>query len=345
MADIVFDCPACKQPVQADDAWAGQEIQCPLCHAPMVVPGAPPAAHEPHFTGKQLVEVPKENKLKAGATQTARSSAGSGAVIRNFQKPVAKKQNPVVKYGVPVLVVAALAVGGWFGWPYLKPHLPFLNKDEAEATAANSGADPSVPPADAAPATPPAPKEIPMTPPAHTLEIAQAVISEGKVNGSIAGTNFVPDLVRLDKVGTQYVLELRQGTGATPDRGLKVVFNPGANSSPTGQTWTVSTEMKGTPVSRVVRVWKTNPKYAAQERLYTTGFALKLEFGQLTESNTLPGKIFVALPDNEKSVIGGVFDANLPGGSAGVGAVPAAQVPQPEATSPEFQRRYGTPRR
>jgi hypothetical protein len=270
---MIFDCPACKQPVQADDAWAGQEIQCPLCHAPMVVPQAESASAPAHFTGKQLVGVPKETRLSAGATQTARSSSGSGPVIRNFAPPSARKKNPALKYVTTGLVIVALAAAGWFGWPYLKPHLPFLNQTDesmaATADAANAGTDPAA----TAPAPPP-PKEVPMTPPVYTLDVAQARISEGKVNGSIAGTNFVPDTIRLDKVASLYVLELRQGAGATPDRGLKVLLNLGATGSPTGQTWTVSQEMRGTPVSRVVRVWKTNPKYAAQERAFTRGYAL-----------------------------------------------------------------------
>ena len=180
-----------------------------------------------------------------------------------------------------------------------------------------------------------------MTPPTYTLDVAQAKISEGKVNGTIAGTNFVPDTVRLDKVGRLYVLDLRQGAGATPDRGLKVFLNLGATGSPTGQTWTVSQDMKGTPVSRVVKVWKTNPKYAAQEKAFTIGYALKLEFGQLTESNTIPGKIYTALPDKEQTVIGGVFHATM-SGIPGMPPPATAPVPSPETMSPEFQRRYGT---
>ena len=345
MAEIIFDCPSCKQPVQADDAWGGQEIQCPLCHAPMIVPQAQaPGSHEPHFTGKGLVEVPKETKLKAGGTQVPRTTGGGGPVIRNFQQQSAKKQNPLVKYAITMVVVAALAASGWYGWPYVKPHLPFLNKDGDNAvlagTASNQGADTGATP-DAA--VPPPPKEIPMTPPTHTLDVEQAKVSEGKVNGSIGGTNFVPDTVRLDKIGGQYVLDLRQGTGATPDRGLKVFLNLGATNSPNGQTWTVSPEMKGTVVNRVVKVWKTNPKYAAQEKAFTTGYALKLEFGQLTESNTIPGKIYAALPDNEKTVVGGVFNASTVAGALGTVAAPAASSPQGDANSPEFQRRYGTP--
>ena len=344
MAEIVFDCPACKQAVQADDAWAGQEIQCPLCQATMIVPGATPVAEEPHYTGKGLVEVPKETKLKAGATQVARSTTGSGPVIRNLQPAKTKQQNPIIKYAITVVVLAALAVGGWFGWPYLKPHLSFLNK--GSETAANDAAVPAPagdPAAVAPPATPPPPKEVPMTPPVYTLDVSQAKFTEGKVNGTITGTNFVPDSIRLEKLAGAYMLDFRQGTNASPDRGLRVYLRLSGTNTPAGQSWTVSPEMKGTPISQVVKVWKTNPKYAAQEKAFSTGFALKLELGPMTESNTISGKIYAALPDKEQSVIAGIFHT-LPAATITPGAAPQpAAAPQVEM-SPEMQRRYA-PRR
>jgi len=341
MAEIIFDCPSCKQPVQADDAWGGQEIQCPLCHSPMIVP----QGETPHFTGKGLVEVPKETKLKAGPTQTPRSTGGSGPVIRNFQATKTKKQNPIVKYATTVVVLVLLVGGGWFAWPYVKPHLPFLNKGDG-ATANN--ATPPTQPGDAASATaaqpaPPPPKEAPMTPPVYTLDVSQAKFTEGKANGTITGTNFVPDSVRLEKLAGAYMLDFRQGAGATPDRGLRVYLRLTGTNTPAGQSWTISPEMKGTPVSQVVKVWKTNPKFAAQEKSFTTGFALKLELGQMTESNTISGKIYAALPDKEQSVIAGVFHTT-PAGAVTPGAT-AQPVPTPQVEmSPEMQKRYGTRR-
>jgi hypothetical protein len=344
MAEIIFDCPACKQAVQADDAWAGQEIQCPLCHAPMIVPGGT-SGTEPHYTGKGLVEVPKETKLSVGATPGARSTTGGGPVIRNFQPAKRKKQNPIIKYATTAVVLVVLVGGGWFAWPYVKPHLPFLKKEEAAATAnsdAPSGQGGDAAAAAAPPAPPPPPKEVPMTPPVYTLDVAQAKFTEGKVNGTITGTNFVPDAVRLEKLAGAYLLDFRQGTNASPDRGLRVYLRLTGTNTPAGQSWTIAPEMKGTPVSQLVKVWKTDPKYAAQQKAFTTGFALKLEFGPMTESNTISGKIYAALPDKEQSVIAGVFNTT----PAAVGATGAT--PQPVQTpavqmSPEYQRRYGTP--
>ena len=177
-----------------------------------------------------------------------------------------------------------------------------------------------------------------MTAPAYSLDVGQARISEGKVNGSIAGTNFVPDIVRLDQLAGGYVLNLRQGVGQTPDRGLRVYLQLKPTDGPTGHTWTVSQDMKGTPISQVVKVWKPNPKYAAKEKPFTTGFALKLEFGQLTASNTIPGKIYAALPDTEQTVVAGVFNAatTLLGGQETV--VQPAVI---QNSQTDFQKRYG----
>jgi hypothetical protein len=301
----------------------------PHAHAPAASPG-----HEVKSLGQQLVEVPKETKLKAGPTQTPRSTTGTGAPTAGYKKPVAKKQNPVVKYAIVGGIVVLLGVAGIVAWPYVKPHLSFLKpKEETAAVPADAPTEPT---------PPPPPKEVPMTPPTYTLEVAQAKISEGKANGSIAGTNFVPDLARLDKVGAYYVLDLRQGAGATPDRGLRVYLQLPATDSPTGKTYTVSQEMKGPPVPRVVRVWKTNPKFAAQEKSFASGFALKLEFGDLTESNTISGKIYAALPDNEQSVVGGVFNAvTTLGGIPGATPVAAPAAPA-DAAGAAFRQRYGT---
>jgi hypothetical protein len=262
-----------------------------------------------------------------------------------YQRKQVKPPNRPARYAITGGVIVALAAAGWFGWPYLQPRIPFFKKTTEEAAATPAGgatpaADATTPPS--AP-PPPAPTELPMTAPTHTLDVRQARISDGKVNGRIAGTEFISDSARLDKLAGGYLLTLRQGAGQTPDRGLQVQLQMKPTESPTGQTWTVSQEMKGTPVSRVVKVWKPNPKFAAQTKAFTTGFALKLEFGALTESNTIPGKIYAALPDPEQTVVAGAFNATTTLAGGPVAGTPPVAVPdaQTEVQKAEFEKRYG----
>jgi len=117
MADMIFDCPSCQQPVQADDAWAGQQIECPLCHAPMIVPGAPapsaPSSQADPSLGKQLVPVPGQTRLSAGTTQAPRSSPGN-IPLRKFESKPVKRQNPAVKYATIAALLVVLVVAGSF---------------------------------------------------------------------------------------------------------------------------------------------------------------------------------------------------------------------------------------
>lgn len=344
MAEIILDCPSCKKPIQADDAWAGQQIECPLCKSPLIVPPVPapsaPAGGGGRTTGRQHVQVPGGMRFSTGAAQAPRVSDGRGLPQTTLPPKPVKRPNRAVRYAINGVMIVALAAAGWFGWPYLQPHLPFLKKTAEEAAAPPAG---TVAGAGTPEAAPPPPTEVPMTAPAHTLDIQQARISEGKVNGRIGGTEFVPDSVRLDRQAGGYLLTLRQGAGQTPDRGLQVHLQMKPTDSPTGQTWTVSQEMNGTPISRVVKVWKPNPKFAAQTKPFTTGFALKLEFGQLTESNTMLGKIYVALPDSEQTVLAGAFNATttLTGGQEAAATPPVIQDSQTAAQRAEFERRYG----
>jgi hypothetical protein len=181
-----------------------------------------------------------------------------------------------------------------------------------------------------------------MVPAVWTLDLDKAKTPGGKVNGTISGTNFVPEVARLDKVGTTCLLRFLQGAPAAPDLGLMVYLHLNAGESVTGRTWTVTQELKDRNLPQVVKVWKTNPRYAATQKSYSSGYAMKLELGQITDG-VIPGKIFLALPDPEQSVVAGVFKANASlADAAAAGAAPnpapAAGVPAPAGRSAMDQR-------
>jgi hypothetical protein len=180
----------------------------------------------------------------------------------------------------------------------------------------------------------------------------KAKIPEGKANGMISGTNFVPETARLDKVGPTYLLRLLQGATTTPDLGFMVYLRVNAGESVTGHTWTVTQDLKDRNQPQVIKLWKTDPRYAAKQKAYSSGYAMKLELGQVADG-VISGKIFLALPDPEQSVVAGVFKAGTSLGDA-TGAVVASPVAAPNpaavptAASPAardaFQKRYGVKR-
>jgi hypothetical protein len=298
----------------------------------------------------------------------------------------------IKKFAVPAAIVVILALGAYFGWPYVSKWQDQMN-EKRRAAEKNSGFDggevghiaelnsvldatdpakrgstreitdrvpksrraaaaAAIPVAGDAPAADPqaADKTLPVVPPIWTLDVAKAKIPEGRVNGSISGTNFVAESTRINKVGTADVLSLRQGSAVSPDREILVYLHVKPGETVAGHTWTISEDMKGSEVPQVAKRWKTNPKYAPQNRPFTTGYAMKLELGQLT-NGAIPGKVFIALPDTEQTVVAGIFNAltNAPELAPAL-AVPTAPQPRPMAPAANpaadaaFKSRYGVKR-
>jgi len=146
----------------------------------------------------------------------------------------------------------------------------------------------------------------PLIPAVWTLDLVTAKIPDGRANGMIAGTNFVPDSASIQPSGIAQVLALRQGTGPNGDRELMVYLHLNAGETLSGHTWTVTRDMTGSAVPKVLKRWKTDPRYAPKEKFFSAGYAMKLELGASKDGVT-PGKIFLALPDTEQSVVAGAF--------------------------------------
>lgn len=130
-------------------------------------------------------------------------------------------------------------------------------------------------------------------------------IPTGKPHGSISKTNFVADVVRLENQAGQYLLTLCQGTNAAPDCELLVYLQLKPDEQIEGKSWAISASQKaGAP--RIVKKWKANPKFAPQQKVYAGNYAMLLEFGK-DKAGRIPATIYVALPDAEKSFVGGEF--------------------------------------
>ena len=59
-------------------------------------------------------------------------------------------------------------------------------------------------------------------------------------------------------------------------------------------------------MSEVAKLWKTSAGFAPTEKDFFSNYALKLELGNM-DKGLIPGKIFLALPDTDKTVVAGQF--------------------------------------
>lgn len=121
MADMKFSCSECGQHFSCGESWAGHQLECPTCHSFIMVPrvrapsAAPvpavPAGNAPKATGP---------KLPTGAAQTPRSTAHAPAPINLYRPPPPRSDSGLLKYGLLLVVVAALGGAGYFyGLPLL----------------------------------------------------------------------------------------------------------------------------------------------------------------------------------------------------------------------------------
>lgn len=331
-----LECPSCKNPLTVPAAPAPAEAA--PSNAPRSLVPRPPAAVEPRL-----------NINAAHANPAAATGGGQKAIpIRNLAPPKPKKKSALVTYGTALIVVALLGAGIYFGMGYVTKMQNKVTTASNEAAKNADGGqvghianlystldatDPSKAPVDRRSTGPRQRRsgvgqEIPvagsadasagstntdnepLVPAIWTLDLTQAKIPSGRANGSISGTNFVPQVARVDPVGNAQVLRLLQGQPVSPDREVLVYLHLKPGEKLGGQTLNISQGMAGVGVPQVMKRWKTNPRFAPQYKSFTSGYAMRLELGQVADG-VVPGKIFLALPDPDQSVVAGNFRANI----------------------------------
>lgn len=137
--------------------------------------------------------------------------------------------------------------------------------------------------------------------PGWTLNLAEAVIPDKPATGRLAGKGFVQDRATFRGA----VLSLRQGEGWPPDAGVSITF---FSDKVAGMTLEVPPD-RPPPAPRVTVRWRDEQSQPTNVTL-RTGYALKVTFGEIREGQ-LPGKIFLAFPDDRHSYIAGTFTAEI----------------------------------
>lgn len=350
--------------------------------APASAPAA--GSGSSHVFKAPAANAPRLSKAQAPAPEAGAPPPAKNIPIRNLAPPKPKKANTIVTILKVTGVVAVLAVAGYFGFIWLRKlqdksnesarredarhsgesqvgHIANLNSvlDATEpghigevrgvhssgGTTRSTGVGSEVPMGDeegqprsggaaGAPAGP-------VVAPVYTLDIAQAKIPQSRVNGMISGTNFVADSARIDPIGSAQVLRLIQGQTLSPDRQILVYLHLKPGEKIGGQSLSIASDAHG---PQVAKSWKTNPRYAPLVKQFSTGYAMKLELGAAT-NDVVAGKIFLALPDPEQTVVAGDFTASLavinPNMQAAPMAMPMAAPAQMTPAQKAMNDRYG----
>jgi hypothetical protein len=331
MSEIKFSCPICAQHISCDAQWAGMQIKCPACEKEILipVPASAPAAAPP----------PAARPLRVGLSTQAPHSAPSVAPPPPPQVPYRPALATVgddapsgtgkrVAVWAAVIVVGGAALYGAFTWASSaqKKFNVEREKNAAESDGGQVGhiaelnsvldaTDPGKQPYSGYPVREDfKPVEEKITPPVWTLDVASAKIPSGKANGTISGSPFVIDRAFLQRMPTGYALTVRQGDGYQADREILISLPLKPSENLDGRTWRIGASTTNTN-PKVTKRWMAGGRQYT--KIYTNGYALTLEFGRSTVDG-LPARMFVALPDEEKTVVGGSFEAShlLAGGTA-----------------------------
>jgi hypothetical protein len=293
MSDFKFACPVCGQHITADSSTSGGQLECPTCFQKIVVPQAPESGN---------------NKFILSASQVAKprpTSDAAASQLGPLQRSARRTSLPAV-IGLLVLLGAAGAAVFYFRDRIFR--FPLAPAPPATNALASQPATPA--PLNTAPAAP--------TNFGWTLELTNAVIPDTPVAGKIHGSAFAYDRAAL--VGG--LLLVGEGTAPPYDLGFGVGLTARQGEELSGKTFEIPPDRTNAP--RVGWRWK-NEQQQPVTQIISNGYLLKVTFGQ-ANSGRMPGKIYICLPDADKSFAAGTFDAEI------------RQPPQPKSGVPKPKR-------
>ena len=331
MSEFKFFCPSCGQHLAGDACYSGLQITCPNCQNPINVPAAPVIASPPptpvvvRVAAVQVSTPPATSRTQMAAPVPARTCGWAiaslicsclgvsiaGVICGHLAKSRIRRDPALGGRG---LATAGLLVG------YLGLALEamavtvFLFAVVSGVHAAKSLT--SAPPVGAAPIVRQAepPRDVPAdtTPDGSgwTLQLNNAEFPSGPVQGRIHGSEFTADQVALEGGS----LKFRQGDGFFPALAMEIVLFEVDPMRLSGKTYVVPKAEFGTTPHLWMK-WKKPDQNVPETKGFMRGYALRLEFGE-SAGGKLPGKIYLCLPDAEKSFIRGAFELSVKKGNS-----------------------------
>jgi len=279
MSEYKYACPVCGQHMRCDSSQAGTVMECPTCFQKITAPQAPAAGADQKFVlaGTKVGERP--------LPKVAMASPGVVPAAKGFPWAVL----------ILVLMVGAAGAGVFV---FREKIFKSSGGGQPDQVASSDGSSPSKTQKPEKPAL--------VAPPASgsnwMLSLGTNAIPDSPVAGRIHGQDFIVERANYQNGS----LMLRHGSRGPVEFAAFINFSGAPPESLSGQTINVTTNADR--AAKVTLRWK-DASGTVQKENYDDSYALRLEFGPLTNSR-LPGKIYLCTPDPEKSYLLGSFNAD-----------------------------------
>jgi DNA-directed RNA polymerase subunit RPC12/RpoP len=296
MSEFKFACPVCGQHITADSSNSGGHIDCPTCFQKIIVPQAPSSADSKFILSAAQVGKPRPVGTANGEQLVA--------------DPGADRRKSVIAT-IALVVVVGAAGGATFAF---RDKIFKSNRDQTQAGKK----------AVAPPKVYPIPTNI-----NWTLDLSEATIPEATAVGSIHASGFFCERATLQ--GGH--LTLRQGRSGPADLQITVQLFAQQGEELSGKTVEIPPD-RAPPLPKIVLKWKDEQQKSVTRNI-NNGYALKVAFGDAANGR-IPGKIYISLPDENKSFVAGTFNAEIRKASP-----PKAKQSTPQNTSQKPARPPG----
>jgi DNA-directed RNA polymerase subunit RPC12/RpoP len=274
MSEFKYACPVCGQHMKCDSSQSGLVMECPTCFQKIIAPQAP-ASDDPKFiiTGTKVGERP--------APKIAVENAGAVPAAKGFPLGII----------ILLIVIGAAATVFAFRGKFFHNDAVMKQADE-DATASPQKMVPAV--------------QINLPLPTGTnfwtLNVDALATPGSAAAGRVHGKSFVAEHMVLDG-GT---LTLRTQDNP-PEAGVSIYLHANLSEELAGQTINIKPGFANAPQVNLRFKDATGQAVTQTEKM---GYAMRIEFGQITDGH-IAGKIYLCAPDEMKSYVVGIFNAEI----------------------------------
>jgi hypothetical protein len=330
MSEFNFSCPACGQNISGDTACAGTEINCPVCHAAIIVPSetggpaviSPQTDTPPARTGHNAITaVPRTSRLAIASLVCSLASLVTcigwipGIICGHLAKSRIRRDSSLKGKGLAtagliigyLILVLEVGTAGYRIWSFsnaVKQGIANVRHDLAtndiiitrtqSATVSNDNLQ--MEPVQTVAAVTNQPQMEPAVS-GWTSDVSKVVFPDHPVDGKVHGMHFELKSAALRGAN----LRLNSENGPSLE-----IF--GLDQPVAGQSYEIQpADSSANP--RVKLTW--NEGDVIQAATYGKGYGMKLQFAQVV-NRKMSGKIYLCLPDDSKSYVAGTFVVRIP---------------------------------